>query len=321
MIHESDPGPECLDSQAGPAYKKGDKPLEKLIITVTLDSSMSYPGNPHCPKPEMENIDKIVDDYVRSVNAGASICHIHGVHKLEDKMADDGKKLSHVNFEGWQAIHEGIISKTDCIMQYGIASARFEEKSRLMDQGPDMMSICFTAHDEHFQPFPEDPPMELYAVHPREELEMYCREHRKKGVKTEVESFTTGAFWNIEYIREKFPEILPDPVYTTLFMGWPGGAYTYPDMDSMLNFHRHLPRNTVWNLSNMDPKTHWQNLSWAICLGGHVRVGWEDNPFIDGEYTETNALLVEKIVRIAKELGREIASPDEAREIIGIPKK
>jgi 3-keto-5-aminohexanoate cleavage enzyme len=71
----------------------------------------------------------------------------------------------------------------------------------------------------------------------------------------------------------------------------------------------------------MDPKTHWMNLSWAICLGGHVRVGWEDNPFIDGKLADTNARLVEKIVRISRELGREIASPEEGRKIIGLPLK
>jgi 3-keto-5-aminohexanoate cleavage enzyme len=295
--------------------------MEKLVITATVDSSGSYPGNHYCPLPEMRNVEKIVDEYVRSINAGAAICHIHGVHTIEDKIAVDGKKLSHVNFDGWKAMHEGIRAKADCIMQYGIASARFEEKSRLMDLGPDLMSICFTAHDEHFQPDPNHPAVELYAVHPREELEMYCREMVKKGVKTEVESFTTGAFWNVEYIRSLPGNILPDPVYTTLFMGWPGGAYTYPDMESMLCFKNHLPRNCVWNLSNMDPKTHWQNLSWAICLGGHVRVGWEDNPYIDGKLADTNARLVEKIVRIARELGREIASPEEARKIIGLPRK
>jgi 3-keto-5-aminohexanoate cleavage enzyme len=295
--------------------------MEKLVITVTVDSSGSYPGNHYCPLPEMGNVEKIIDEYVRSLNAGAAICHIHGVHTIEDKIAVDGKKLSHVNFDGWKTMHEGIRAKADCIMQYGIASARFEEKSKLMDQGPDLMSICFTAHDEHFHPDPKFPAVELYAVHPREELEMYCREMVKKGVKTEVESFTTGAFWNVEYIRGLPGNLLPDPVYTTLFMGWPGGAYTYPDMESMLCFKNHLPRNCVWNLSNMDPKTHWQNLSWAICLGGHVRVGWEDNPYIDGELADTNARLVEKIVRIARELGREIASPEEARKIIGLPPK
>jgi 3-keto-5-aminohexanoate cleavage enzyme len=50
-------------------------------------------------------------------------------------------------------------------------------------------------------------------------------------------------------------------------------------------------------------------------------VGWEDNPYIDGKLADTNARLVEKIVRIARDLGREIASPDEARKIIQLRKK
>ncbi len=53
--------------------------MDELIITVTVDSSMSYPTNPHCPP--VTNIDAIVEEYVRSVEAGASICHIHGVHE------------------------------------------------------------------------------------------------------------------------------------------------------------------------------------------------------------------------------------------------
>ena len=95
---------------------------------------MLYLGNHYCPTLEMENVEKIVNEYVLCVNEGASICHIHGVHKLEDKIAEDGKKLSHVNFEGWKAMNQGIQSKNDTIMQYGIASARFEEKQKLMDR-------------------------------------------------------------------------------------------------------------------------------------------------------------------------------------------
>ena len=67
----------------------------------------------------------------------------------------------------------------------------------------------------------------------------------------------------------------------------------------------------------MDPDEHWRVLSMAILLGGHVRVGMEDNPFLSpGEYAQSNAQLVEKIVRISRELGREIATPDEARSMI-----
>lgn len=59
-----------------------------------------------------------------------------------------------------------------------------------------------------------------------------------------------------------------------------------------------------------------------MLLGGHVRVGFEDNVYLSkGRLLKSNGEMVEKIVRIAKELGREIAAPDEARELLGIPKK
>ncbi len=67
----------------------------------------------------------------------------------------------------------------------------------------------------------------------------------------------------------------------------------------------------------MDPEEQWRVLTMAIMLGGHVRVGMEDNPFLSpGEYATTNAQLVEKIARISRELGREIATPAEARKSI-----
>ncbi len=74
--------------------------MEKLVITVTCDSSMSYPDNPYCPK--IEDTKAFGEEYIRSVNAGASMCHVHGVHYLEDEIQHDGKKVSKIDFDGWQ---------------------------------------------------------------------------------------------------------------------------------------------------------------------------------------------------------------------------
>ena len=69
----------------------------------------------------------------------------------------------------------------------------------------------------------------------------------------------------------------------------------------------------------MEPPNYWTMVAHAIAIGGHVRIGMEDCPFIkEGIYARTNAELVEKAVRIAREIGREIASPEEARRIVGI---
>lgn len=292
---------------------------DKLIITVTVDSTMSYPGNALCPPTE--NTRAVTDEYIRAVNAGASITHIHGVHTLEHEIQPDGRRLSKTNFEGWKDLQEKIRAGCDAIMQFGIASARFEEKVRLMDLKPDMMAIAFNAHDEFFQPDPSYPANEMYASHPRDEVEGYSREAKKKGVKVEVESFHTGAFWNMEFVARQ--GLLPEPIWTTLFLGWPGGCWTPPTPKALIYMVDHLPRDRAinWNTSVMDPPTQWQILTQAIAMGGHVRVGWEDNPYLDdrGTPATTNAQLVEKIVRIARELGREVATPAEARAIIGLP--
>jgi 3-keto-5-aminohexanoate cleavage enzyme len=289
--------------------------MEKLIITATVDSGMSYPGNPYCPA--FDDVGGYVKEYVAAIKAGASIAHIHGVHRLEDGIQLDGKRLSRIDFDGWRRMQEGILAETDAIMQFGIASARIEEKIRLMDLHPDMMSIAFNAHDEYFQPDPAYPANEMYAIHPRDELLAYSKAAFEKGVKVEVESFHTGAFFNIEYVRQH--GILPDPVWTTLFLGWRGGCWTPPTAKALIFLLDHLPPNVNWNVSVMDPPTQLNILTLAITLGGHVRVGWEDNPYIQpGEWAVSTALLVEQIVRIAHQLGREVATPAEARKLIGI---
>jgi 3-keto-5-aminohexanoate cleavage enzyme len=288
--------------------------VDKLIITVTVDSTMSYPGNPNMPP--IENVDAIGDEYIRAVNAGASIVHHHGIHYLDRELQPDGRRLSNIDFDGWARLTEKIRAAGDPIVQFGIASARLDEKIRLMELRPEMMSYAFNAHDEYFRPDPAYPANEIYALHPRDELETFCRAALEHGVKTEVECFYTGAFWNLEYIRNL--GLLANPVWATLFLGWQGGAWTPPTHDALINLVRHLPEGVNWNVSVMDPM-QWRIHALAIAMGGHVRVGWEDNPYLpDGSLALSNADLVAVAVEMAECVGREIASPAEAREISGV---
>ena len=289
--------------------------MNKLIITVTVDSSMSYPGNPNMPP--IEDTETVARHYIDAVKAGASIVHHHGVHYLEDEMQADGKKLSRTDFDGWADLTERIRAEVNPIVQFGIASARLEEKIKLMSLKPEMMSYAFNAHDEYFRPDPAYPPNEMYALHPRDELEEFCRAAKEHGVKPEVESFYTGAYWNLEFIRRM--GLLDDPVWATLFFGWQGGAWTPPTPEALLYMVHHLPERVIWNISVMDQHEQYKLIPQAIAMGGHVRVGWEDNPYLpDGDFATTNAELVDIVVRLAKEIGREVAAPDEAREMIGL---
>ena len=288
--------------------------MEKLIITVTVDSSMSYPGNPLMPK--IEDLDAIADQYVDAVSAGASIVHHHGIHYLEAEFQADGRRLSKIDFDGWRRLTEKIRERCDPIVQFGIASARLDEKIKLMELRPDMMSYAFNVHDEFFQPDPAFPANEMYALHPRDELENFTRAAGEHGVKPEIECFYTGAYWNLEFIRAK--GLLEDPIWATIFLGWRGGAWTPPTHDALLYMVNHLPPRVNWNLSVMDPM-QWRLHALAIAMGGHVRVGWEDNPYLpDGTLAQTNAQLVDVVVRMAETVGREVATPDEARRITGL---
>ena len=96
-----------------------------------------------------------------------------------------------------------------------------------------MSSINFNSHDEYFQPNPDYPPTTIYAVHPVSELREYARLAIEYGVKLEIECFSTGAFWAIrkmregsfwtdDGVRELEPDLLPDPLWATLFFGWGG---------------------------------------------------------------------------------------------------
>lgn len=294
--------------------------MDKLIITVTCDSTMSYPGNPNNPTPK--GLDAVAADYVRSVNAGASICHLHGPYSVDAKIQADGTKLSDLDIPGWRKLRAGITDHVDAIIQYGIANGRFPQRKLLMkDQRPDMISTCFNAHDECFDYEPGREPVELYAIHDREELKEYCEITGRLGVKMEIEAFHYGGVWNAMRMREK-GLLTDDPIWVTFFLGWKGGCWTPPTVEAMSYMAHHCPPGFIWNTSVMDPVDQWKVLSTAINLGGHIRIGMEDNPFLSpGAYARNNAELVDKIVRIARDLGRDIASPEEARAMMKIEKR
>jgi 3-keto-5-aminohexanoate cleavage enzyme len=291
--------------------------MDKLIITAACDSRVSYPSNHYCLPSTRENVPAIADEYVRCLNAGASIAHLHGVRSLEPEIQEDGKKLSRLDVDGWNQMTTAIREQADGIIQYGIAGARLEDRVPLMKLGPEMMSVAFNSHDEYFQPDPEYPPNAIYSLHPLDELRDYARVTAEHGVKMEVESFHSGALWNLRRLQAE--DLLPGPVWTTLFIDWAGGSWTPPEERALQFMVDSLPLGVNWNVSVMSPVRQWSLLAMAIGLGGHIRVGYEDNPYLSpGELADSNARLVEKAVQLANLLGREVATPDEARDIIGL---
>jgi 3-keto-5-aminohexanoate cleavage enzyme len=287
--------------------------MDDLIITCAADSKNSYPANPHFPGDQGDL--RLIDQYAGAVKAGAAMCHIHGAASFQP-----GSTEPAIDHDAWIALTEGIREGVDdVVIQNGIAGMSAEDKRILYErQRPEMMSTICGPHDTRFRRDPgSDQEMDLYGICTREQLEELCRDSIASGIPLEIEVFTTGPIWLMNYLIER--DLLPEPRWATIFLGWEGATWSPPSADALTYLVSHLPPGTNWGISVMDPATTWPLVSTAITMGGHVRVGWEDNPFLpDGEIAAQNAQLVERVVAEAERLGRGVATPARAREIIGI---
>jgi 3-keto-5-aminohexanoate cleavage enzyme len=111
--------------------------------------------------------------------------------------------------------------------------------------------------------------------------------------------------------------VLEDPLYFDFVLGVLGQIPA--TVDNVLHMYRSIPEGAPWSVCAVG-LSEWSMITAGILLGGNVRVGFEDNIYLSrGVQARSNAEMVEKAVRIARELDREIASPEEARAILKLP--
>lgn len=255
-----------------------------LIITATPNVSWLNPGVDY-PRTSTE----LAEEARLCEEAGAAIYHMH---------ADD-----------WVEAIDAVGATTSLIVQCGMSSLPIQQRMDVFERGADMISIITSHHDEAFAA------MDVHVLHPREELEEYARLSADYGVKLEYEIWHTGSIWNLNYLIGR--GLIQPPHFTSLFFGWPGGSWSPPTVKEYLRRRAQLPEGCVATVSVMGPE-QVKIVTTAILEGDHVRVGVEDYPFNRvGELAPTHELVAE-VVRIAKAVGRPVASPAEARQIVGL---
>jgi len=262
-------------------------PAEKLIITVTANPSWMYPETKNHPLSPEEIADCIHECY----QEGATIAHLH---------APSGN---------WAEISKRIRDKCDIILQFGLSGTPLEKRLEQFLLKPDMMSIILTHHDEQLNQ------VSLNELHTKEELKEYCRVCNKYGVKPEFETWHHGAVWNLKYLEDK--GLVKKPYFLSLFFGWGGGSWSPPTPDELLHRVHYLPAGSMYTTSVMDPD-QMKLLALTISVGGHVRVGTEDHPFLPEGTLVPNSELVRRVADLSKNLGRPVADIKEAREAIGL---
>jgi uncharacterized protein (DUF849 family) len=134
------------------------------------------------------------------------------------------------------------------------------------------------------------------------------------GVKPEIEVFDLG---HIELAKKLIADgLIAGPPLFQLCLGIPYGAPATPE--AMLSMRGHLPAGAAWSAFGIS-RHEFPMVAQAVILGGHVRVGLEDNLYLaPGQLAPSNAALVEKAVKIIELLGEAVATPDEARGLFGL---
>ncbi len=275
--------------------------MEKLIITAAITGSRITRGiTPHIPLSPKE----IVQSSYECWQAGASIVHIH----VRDPDTGSGTQ----DVEIFRQVVEPLREKTDlilCLTTSGIPGKNLPTEDRIapVDLKPELASFDAGSINLGGTVFINSP----------EFLDRAAEKMREQGVKPEIEIFDLGMI--ITSLRMRDQGKLDDPLHFQFVMGTPWGAPATPK--SLLHLHDHIPHNSTWSVIGIG-KGHLPMSMMALCMGGHVRVGLEDNIYYSqGVLAESNAQFVERIVRISREYGREIATPGEAREILSIRKK
>ena len=202
---------------------------------------------------------------------------------------------------------ELIEEKTPAIVQFstgGAVGMSLEERIAPLELRPEMATLTTGTVN-----FGKD-----VFFNPPEYIEALARRMQELGVKPEIEVFEAGMIKNALFFQKK--GLVKDPLHFDLVMGVPGGIPA--DVRDLVYLVESLPQDSTWSVAGVG--RHELRLGTvALVMGGHVRVGFEDNIFYHrGELAESNAQLVERIARLSKELGRDVASPDEAREILKV---
>lgn len=277
---------------------KSSSPGGKLIINAAVTGCvLSKHDTPFLPVLA----DEIVACCVRLVDSGVSIVHLHA-RKADSSPSFDVDDYVDLVARVRQACPGVIV----CVSLSGRHESRVDRRAAALAAKPDMASLTLGSMN-----FISGP-----SVNSPDTIVELARRIEAAGAVPELEVFEAGFVHYAGFLVNK--GILKTPCYFNLILGSLGAAPL--DLLGMGHMVSMLPAGSIWSAGGLGRYQLDANVM-AIAAGGHVRVGLEDNIYYDRAQTDRadNARLVDRIVRIARDMGREPATADEARAMIGLP--
>lgn len=266
----------------------------KLIITCAITGAETtkemQPALPVSPE-------EIAQGAFEAYEAGASVLHLH-VRK------EDGTPTQDV--EIFKKAIGLIRAKCDIVIECTTGGAAWmtpEERLQPVTLNPEMASLdCGTVN------FGDE-----YIVNTLPIMRQFAREMKDRGVRPTLECFDLGHVYASHILIKE--GLLEEPYHYGLVLNVPGAAKYEPDVMEFLV--RKLPKGAHFTAFGIGGKANVDSIYATIALGGNIRVGFEDNIYYSkGRLAKSNAELVERAARIAKDCGRELARPDDVRTML-----
>lgn len=273
--------------------------MEKLIITIAPTGNV--PTKEINPYSAITN-EEILKDLIKCRELGASVAHLHVRDEFgmptsrREKFQDLVDKIDESGLDIIKQVSTGARGGGNTI----------EWRGQMLDiKGVEMASL--STGSSNF-------PSSVNANSP-ELIEALADRMLKNGLKPEIEVFDTAMLFQANFYQKK--GILKGPLHFNFVMNVKGSMPASPK--NLMFLVDNIPEGSTWNISGIG-SSQVQMVAMAIAMGGHVRTGLEDVLKFDkeGKINATNEMLVQRVANIANAIGREIASPKEAREILSI---
>ena len=276
--------------------------LQPLVISLAPTGMVpTKADNPNVPVTP----DEIAADTARCVAAGASIVHLHA--RDEDGIPTHRRE---VYADLVERVKEQCGEVIVCVSTSGRRVSELEQRAEVLDLegdlAPELASLTLGSLNFPKQASVNDPAM----------IRRLAERMRERGIVPELEVFDLGMVDYARYLLEQ--GVLAPPLVFNILLGNLGTLAATPL--NLATVVQSLPAGAAWAAAGIGRFQLPMN-ALAITTGGHVRVGLEDNLWLDTDKTQPadNLSLVERVVGISRSLGREIATPAQARELLGLP--
>lgn len=267
-----------------------------------------------------ETADEIAESVAAACEAGAAMVHIH---------ARDPQDLTRCarDPEPWREVLRKVRARCPNIIinatTGGGPNMTMEERASSLEAGPEVASLNLAPDMSRFRlkerraPLPNPRPaleIDECVGFTYGQIHQFAAMMKLRGIKPEMEIYHPGCAWVVQYLIEN--DLVQKPYWIQTVMGYQTGSY--PTVENVLQMLKDFPQGALWLCSAIGPY-QLPLTTLATLMGGHVRVGLEDNVYyVRGEKAVSNAQLVQRTVRIAHELNRPVATSAQAREMLGL---